>query len=301
MLVETDLPNLFNRGKVRDTYDLGSGLLLMVATDRISAYDVVLPDGIPLKGMVLARMSAFWFKTTSHIVPNHYLGMADDEGVREKYPNVPTLADLQPEIARRSMIIRKAQRIGVECIVRGYLAGSAWSEYKRQGTVWGQRLPQGLKEGEALPEPMFTPTTKAEEGHDESMTVQDVANMVGGDLTRQLEESSLALYAFANDYARQRGIILVDTKMEFGLLDGNLILIDELLTPDSSRFWDAAGYEPGRSLPNFDKQYVRDWLDSQSWNREPPAPHLPEDVAQRTSQRYIEAYSRLTGETFPAS
>ena len=199
------------------------------------------------------------------------------------------------------MIIRKAQRIGVECIVRGYLAGSAWSEYKRQGTVWGQRLPQGLKEGEALPEPMFTPTTKAEEGHDESMTVQDVANMVGGDLTRQLEESSLALYAFANDYARQRGIILVDTKMEFGLLDGNLILIDELLTPDSSRFWDAAGYEPGRSLPNFDKQYVRDWLDSQGWNREPPAPHLPEDVAQRTSQRYIEAYSRLTGETFPAS
>ena len=301
MIVETDLPNLFNRGKVRDTYDLGSGLLLMVATDRISAYDVVLPDGIPLKGMVLARMSAFWFKTTSHILHNHYLGMADDEGVRERYPNVPLLAQLDPEIARQSMIIRRAQRIDVECIVRGYLAGSAWSEYKRQGTVWGQRLPQGLKEGEALPEPMFTPTTKADEGHDESMTRQDVENMVGSDLARQLEESSLALYAFANDYARQRGIILVDTKMEFGLLDGDLILIDELLTPDSSRFWDAAGYEPGRSLPNFDKQYVRDWLDSQGWNREPPAPHLPEDVAQRTSQRYIEAYSRLTGETLPVS
>ncbi len=301
MIIETDLPNLFNRGKVRDTYDLGSGLLLMVATDRISAYDVVLPDGIPLKGMVLARMSAFWFKTTSHILPNHYLGMADDEGVRERYPNVPLLAQLDPEIARQSMIIRRAQRIDVECIVRGYLAGSAWSEYKRQGTVWGQRLPQGLKEGDALPEPMFTPTTKAEEGHDESMTRQDVENMVGGDLARQLEESSLALYAFANDYARQRGIILVDTKMEFGLLDGDLILIDELLTPDSSRFWDAAGYEPGRSLPNFDKQYVRDWLDSQGWNREPPAPHLTEDVAQRTSQRYIEAYSRLTGETLTAS
>jgi phosphoribosylaminoimidazole-succinocarboxamide synthase len=296
MIIETQLPNLLHRGKVRDTYDLGDGLLFMVATDRISAFDVVLPNGIPYKGMVLAQMSAFWFRSTADLIDNHFIAMADDAGAVERYRGTPLLAELSAEIASQAMIVKRAERIDVECIARGYLTGSAWAEYKRSGTLWGQALPQGLIEGEALPEPLFTPTTKAEEGHDQSITLREVADMVGEDTARQLEEKTLALYSFAHDYARQRGIILADTKMEFGLLDGKLILIDELLTPDSSRFWDAEGYEAGRSLPNFDKQYVRDWLDSQGWNREPPAPSLPEDVVQRTSQRYVEAYRRLTGE-----
>ena len=299
MITETHLANLLHRGKVRDTYDLGSGLLLMIATDRLSAFDVVLPSGIPYKGLVLARMSAFWFEKTSDLMENHFIEMADDARVVEDDQGISLLAQLSPEIARQSMVVRKAQRINVECIVRGYLAGSAWAEYKRSGTIWGRTMSQGLKEGEALPQALFTPTTKAEEGHDQSMTHEEVADMVGGSLAQQLEETSLALYAFAHDYARQRGIILADTKMEFGLLDGRLILIDELLTPDSSRFWDAAGYEPGRSLPNFDKQYVRDWLDIQGWSKEPPAPPLPEDVVQKTSQRYLEAYRRLTGDRLP--
>ena len=303
MIVETHLADLapWHRGKVRDTYDIGGGLLLMIATDRLSAFDVVLPTAIPSKGLVLARMSAFWFKSTSHLQQNHLIGMADSPKMLEDHGGNSTLAQLSPDIARQSMIVRKAQRIDIECIVRGYLAGSAWAEYSRSGTVWGQQLPDGLKEGEALAEPLFTPTTKADEGHDQAMTRQQVVDMVGESLSRQLEESSLTLYGFAHEYARQRGIILADTKMEFGLLDGGLILIDELLTPDSSRFWDAAGYAPGRSLPNFDKQYVRDWLDAQGWDREPPAPQLPEDVVERTSQRYIEAYRRLTGEDIPTA
>ena len=303
MIVETHLANLapWHRGKVRDTYDIGGGLLLMVATDRLSAFDVVLPTAIPSKGLVLAHMSAFWFKKTSDLQQNHLIGMADSSKVLQEYGGNATLAQVSPDIARQSMIVRKAQRIDIECIVRGYLAGSAWAEYRRSGTVWGQRLPDGLKEGEALAEPLFTPTTKADEGHDQAMTRQQVVDMVGEALSRQLEESGLTLYKFAHEYARQRGIILADTKMEFGLLDGGLILIDELLTPDSSRFWDAAGYVPGRSLPNFDKQYVRDWLDTEGWDREPPAPQLPEDVVERTSQRYIEAYRRVTGEDIPTA
>jgi phosphoribosylaminoimidazole-succinocarboxamide synthase len=300
MIIETNMPDLLYRGKVRDTYDLGNGLMLMVATDRISAFDIVLPTGIPNKGLVLSRMSAFWFRETAGIIDNHFVDMANDQSILQKYRGVPLLEQLPQEVAQQAMIIRRAERIDIECIVRGYVAGSAWAEYRRGGTVWGRKMPEGLKEGEALPEPMFTPTTKAEEGHDEPMTDQDVVDMVGNDLARQLEEKSLAVYGFANNYARQRGIILADTKMEFGLLDGRLILIDELLTPDSSRFWDASGYEPGRSQPNFDKQYVRDWLDAQGWNHEPPAPELPEDVVNRTTDRYIEAYRRLTGEEFSA-
>ena len=298
-ITETNLPNLFHRGKVRDTYDLGEGLLLMVATDRLSAFDVVLPSGIPHKGLVLSRMSAFWFQRTSGLLDNHLVAMADDREAIKGSSGSPLLAHLPQDIARQSMIVRKANRIDAECIVRGYLAGSAWAEYRRSGTLWGRSMPPGLVEGEALPEPLFTPTTKAEQGHDESMSPRELEDMVGGPTARRLEESSLEVYRFAHDYARQRGIILADTKMEFGLIDGNLILIDELLTPDSSRFWDAAGYEPGRSLPNFDKQYVRDWLDSQGWDREPPAPSLPDDVVQKTSQRYAEAYRRLTGEDLP--
>lgn len=305
MLVETQIPNLprWHRGKVRDTFDLGEGLLLMVATDRLSAFDVVLPNGIPYKGLVLARLSAFWFQSTAGLLDNHFLGLADDgpfvERLIEERGGIPALAQIPPEIARQSMIVKRAQRIDIECIARGYLVGSAWGEYKRAGTVWGEEMPEGLKEGGALPHPLFTPTTKAEEGHDLPMTRGEVVEMVGEGLAKRLEEGSLALYGFAHDYARQRGIILADTKLEFGLLDGKLILIDEVLTPDSSRFWDVVGYVPGHSLPNFDKQYVRDWLDSQGWNREPPAPPLPEEVVEKTSQRYIEAYRRLTGEELP--
>ena len=299
MIIETNLPNRLHKGKVRDTYDLGDGHLLMVATDRISAFDVVLPTGIPCKGQVLARMSAFWFRHTASLMNNHLIGMADDPEVVEKYKGNATFAMVSPEISQQSMIVKKAQRIDIECIVRGYLAGSAWAEYRRDGTVWGKGLSQGLKEGDVLSEPLFTPTTKAEEGHDQSMTRQEVVDMVGEHLAQQLEENSLSIYSLANSFARERGIILADTKMEFGLVDGSLILIDELLTPDSSRFWDASGYEPGRSLPNFDKQYVRDWLDAQGWDREPPAPSLPEDVVQKTSERYMEAYLRLTGEELP--
>ena len=194
------------------------------------------------------------------------------------------------------MVVKRAQRIDIECIVRGYITGSAWGEYRRQGTVQGMEMPPGMVEGQPFPEPLFTPTTKAEEGHDENMSRQQVVDMVGVEMADKLEATSKAVYSFAEEYARQQGIILADTKMEFGILDDELILIDELLTPDSSRFWDAEGYNPGRSQPNFDKQFVRDWLDAQGWNHEPPAPELPDDVANRTTQRYREAYVRLTGE-----
>ena len=293
MIIETPLPGRMHRGKVRDTYDLGAGRLLMVATDRISAFDVVLPGGIPGKGQVLNRISAFWFAKTAHIVPNHLICLAD---APDAAAHTGALA-VTPEIAQQAMVVRQAQRIDIECIVRGYITGSAWSEYRRQGTVSGQTMPAGLQEGQPFPEPLFTPTTKAEEGHDENMSAQEVKDLVGGAMAARLETASKAVYAYARDYALARGIILADTKMEFGTLDGELILIDELLTPDSSRFWDAEGYRPGQSQPNFDKQFVRDWLDAQGWNHEPPAPPLPDEVAERTTQRYREAYRRLTGET----
>ena len=293
MIIETPLPGRMHRGKVRDTYDLGGGRLLMVATDRISAFDVVLPGGIPGKGQVLNRISAFWFGQTAQIIPNHLICLADAPAAAEYVGDLP----VTPEIAQQAMVVKRAQRIDIECIVRGYITGSAWSEYRRQGTVSGQPMPAGLQEGQPFPEPLFTPTTKAEEGHDENMSPQQVTDLVGGAMAARLEAASKAVYAFARDYALERGIILADTKMEFGTLDGQLILIDELLTPDSSRFWDADGYHPGKSQPNFDKQFVRDWLDAQGWNHEPPAPELPGEVADLTTQRYREAYRRLTGET----
>ena len=295
MIMETALPNLLHRGKVRDTYPLSGDRLLMVATDRISAFDVVLPNGIPSKGLVLNRMSAFWFDRTRHLLPNHFLALSDEPDVVSRFGGNGLLASLPPDIARQAMVVQRAQRIDIECIVRGYITGSAWAEYRRQGTVSGAPMPPGLVEGQAFPEPLFTPTTKAEQGHDQNMSTQEVIDMVGLGLARRLEEASKAIYLFALDYSRQRGIILADTKMEFGLVDGRIILIDELLTPDSSRFWDVAGYQPGRSQPNFDKQFVRDWLTSQSWNREPPAPSLPDDVVAKTAERYLEAYYRLTG------
>ncbi len=295
MLIETGLPNLLHRGKVRDTYSITDDLLLMVATDRISAFDVVLPTGIPNKGLVLNRISSFWFNKTEHLIPNHLVALADAEGAAALLSQNPTLAGVSPELASQAMIVKRAERLDLECIVRGYITGSAWAEYRRQGTVSGQPMPDGLVEGMKFPEPLFTPTTKAEEGHDQNMSPQEVEDLVGAEMAQQLEEASKSVYEFAHDYSQARGIILADTKMEFGLLNGQLILIDELLTPDSSRFWDMEGYAPGKSQPNYDKQFVRDWLLDQGWNQEPPAPELPEDVISKTTERYTEAYRRLTG------
>ncbi len=301
VLLETDLPDLLYRGKVRDTFDLsdgalGDGLLLMVATDRISAFDVVMPNGIPDKGYVLSRLSAFWFERTKHLVPNHLVAMADDASSLGELAAHPTLQALPPEVARQAMVVRRAQRVDVECVVRGYLAGSGWAEYQEKGTIGGHPAPTGLREGDRLPELLFTPTTKAEVGHDELISMEEVERIAGRELAERLRRTTLDVFRFAHDYARERGIILADTKMEFGLVDGQLILIDELLTPDSSRFWDVDGYAPGRAQPNFDKQFVRDWLLSTGWDREPPAPELPAEVVAKTRERYLEAYRLLTGE-----
>lgn len=296
MLIETNLPNILHRGKVRDTYAVDDDTLLMVATDRISAFDVVLQNGIPGKGQVLNRISSFWFDKTAHIVPNHFLCLADSPDLKSLYGDNEFLTTLPQNIARQAMIVRKAERIDIECIVRGYITGQAWLEYLREGTVWGLAMPSDMVEGTPFPEPLFTPTTKAEEGHDENMTQEQVEDMAGKELAQQLKIISKQVYAYADKYARGQGIILADTKMEFGLLDGKLILIDELLTPDSSRFWDAEGYDPGKSQPNYDKQFVRDYLSDQGWNQEPPAPLLPDEVVSETTKRYQEAYKRLTGE-----
>lgn len=277
----------FHRGKVRDTYVLDGRHLLMVATDRISAFDVVLPTPIPLKGAVLTMLSKFWFEQTVDLVPNHLVEVVLDPQRAAELGN--------PKLVGRAMVVRRAERVDIECVVRGYLAGSAWEEYRRTGEVCGIRLPAGLREAERLPEPIFTPATKAETGHDENISFGRMAELVGAELAGKLRELSLKLYTRAAAIAEARGIIIADTKFEFGLLDGRVIVIDELLTPDSSRFWDASLYEPGRPQPSFDKQYVRDWLVQSGWNREPPAPPLPEEVVAGTVSRYLEAYRRLTG------
>lgn len=282
---ESNLPNLVYRGKVRDTHDLGDGLLLMVATDRISAFDVVLPTSIPEKGAVLCQLSLYWFNKTSHLVPNHLVAM----------PLERSDLSLPTEISRRSMIVRKAERVNVECIARGYITGSAWDEYREKGTVSGLHVPSGMKEGDKFPDPLFTPTTKSEVGHDEMMSLEELRNIVGSDTAKKLLETTIGVYQFAHEIALKKGIIIADTKMEFGFIDGRLSIIDELLTPDSSRFWDASGYSPGVSLPNFDKQFVRDLLKSYGWDRKPPAPELPENIVEKTRDRYIEALQRLTG------
>ena len=295
MLIETQLPNLLHRGKVRDTYRVNDELLLLVTTDRISAFDVVLPTGIPDKGRVLNLLSAFWFGLTEHLIPNHFVALADSPDASVQAGANELLEDLPPEIARQAMIVKEAKRIDIECVVRGYITGSAWAEYLRQGTVSGKPMPSGMVEGQPFPEPLFTPTTKAEEGHDENMSDEEVVAMAGSKLAQRLEETTKAVYQFGHDYARDKGVILADTKMEFGLVNGQLILIDELFTPDSSRFWDPKGYRLGLSQPSFDKQFVRDWLIGQGWNREPPAPELPGDIVAKTSKRYLEAYQRITG------
>ena len=295
MILETQMPGILHRGKVRDTYALGGGHLLMVATDRISAFDVVLPTGIGDKGLVLNRISAFWFERTKDIVPNHYICLADSPEAAQYLEGSSVASAMTPDVARQAMVVKRAERLDIECIVRAYITGSAWSEYRRQGTVSGRDMGAGLVECQAFPELLFTPTTKAEVGHDENMSQQEVLDMVGADMARKLEDTSIAVFKAAHDYAKERGIILADTKMEFGIIEGELTLIDELLTPDSSRFWDAAGYAPGRSQPNYDKQFVRDWLDAQGWDHEPPAPELPGDVVAKTTERYREAYYILTG------
>ena len=290
------MPDRLHRGKVRDTYGLADDHLLMVATDRISAFDVVLPTGITDKGLVLNRISAFWFDKTKHIVPNHFVCLGDSPEA-DQYIKGSSIAGLvSEEIASKSMVVKRAERLDLECVVRGYITGSAWSEYRRQGTVSGLDVGTDLVEGQAFPEPLFTPTTKAEEGHDENMSRQDVLDMVGFDMAHRLEETSISIFKWALDYARERDIILADTKLEFGVIDGQLTLIDELLTPDSSRFWDVQGYAPGKSQPSYDKQFVRDWLDNQGWDHEPPAPELPRDVVAQTAGKYQEAYFKLTGE-----
>ena len=286
-IMESPLPDLIYRGKVRDTHEMGDGLLLMVATDRISAFDVVMPNGIPDKGAVLCQLSSFWFAQTAGIVPNHLVALAVDRDD----------VSAPPEIARRSMVVRRAERIDVECVIRGYITGSAWAEYKKSGTVQDLPMQAGLQEGDRFSEPLFTPTTKAEVGHDENMSKQEVEDMVGVETAKLLEETTAKVYMAAHEIALEKGIIIADTKMEFGFIDGELTLIDELLTPDSSRFWDASGYAPGKSQPNFDKQFVRDWLNSQGWDHEPPAPALPDDVVSKTRERYLEAHTRLTGKS----
>jgi phosphoribosylaminoimidazole-succinocarboxamide synthase len=291
-IVKTDFKNLSlkNRGKVRDIYDFGDKLLI-VATDRISAFDVVMPNPIPEKGKILTQLSKFWFDYTKGIIPNHLISTEVDDFPEECHPYLDVLKD-------RSMLVVKTQVIPVECVVRGYLSGSGWEEYKKNGKVCGIPLPKGLLESSKLEEPIFTPATKAEIGqHDENITFEEVEKIVGKPLAKKLKTISIDIYKKARDYAEARGIIIADTKMEFGLKNGELILIDELLTPDSSRFWPKDEYTPGGPQKSFDKQYLRDYLLSINWNKTPPAPELPEEVVQKTKEKYLEAYKRLVGKS----
>jgi phosphoribosylaminoimidazole-succinocarboxamide synthase len=276
------------RGKVRDIYDLGQRLLL-VTTDRISAFDWVLPSGIPDKGRVLTQMSAFWFEMLGE--PNHLISADVHEF------GLPADTDLE-SLDGRSMLVRKTEVVPIECVVRGYLSGSGWKEYRQSGTVCGVRLPLGLRESERLPEPIFTPATKEESGHDINISFEQMSARVGEKLSKELRERSLRIYRRGAEHALEKGILIADTKFEWGQIGGELILIDEVLTPDSSRFWPANEYVPGRSPPSFDKQFVRDWLETTSWDKNSRPPALPDDVVNRTREKYVEAYERVTGEAF---
>jgi phosphoribosylaminoimidazole-succinocarboxamide synthase len=288
-ILQLDLPGVkkVRSGKVREVFDLGDSFLL-VASDRISAFDVIMPNGIPRKGEVLTQISHFWFRQFSSLVPNHLLAGAED-------PLPKLLQPFGAQLARRSMIVKKAKPLAIECIVRGYLSGSGWKEYRKSQTVCGLSLPGGLTESAELPEPIFTPSTKAEAGHDENISFAEACKITGPELATQARDLSLKIYRAGRDYARQHGIIIADTKFEFGLFEGKLILIDEVLTPDSSRFWPADQYAPGQGQPSFDKQFVRDYLETLTWDKTPPGPQLPEGVVARTSAKYLEAYERLTG------
>jgi phosphoribosylaminoimidazole-succinocarboxamide synthase len=295
VLLKTDLPlPAFVKGKVRDTYDLGN-LLLIVATDRISAFDVVLPCGIPNKGRVLNKLSAFWFHQTKDLMPNHFVETLDDVSRLDAYLPPENRFDYPAYLAGRSMVVKKVKRLPVECVVRGYLSGSAWEEYQKSGTISGIKAARGLKQSQELPQPLFTPTTKAESGHDLPLSLEEVGKLVGKAVAEEIEQKSLAVYSYAQGYALARGIIIADTKFEFGLDGNRLILIDELLTPDSSRIWETRLYKVSQSQPSYDKQPVRDWLANSGWNKEPPAPMLPTEVIEATSRRYRQAYEMLTG------
>jgi phosphoribosylaminoimidazole-succinocarboxamide synthase len=288
-LNETELPlKLFARGKVRDTYELGPDQLLMVATDRISAFDHVLPNGIPDRGKVLTQLSIFWFSQTDTFQQNHLVsGMV---------PDLPSsLRDFRDKLAGRFMIVRKAKRIDFECVVRGYLAGSAWQEYQKSQTLAGESMPPGLAQSQRLATPIFSPATKAETGHDENITFARMQKEIGDDMAVKLRDASLALYKYAADFAERRGLVLADTKFEFGTVGDDLILIDEALTPDSSRYWDAATYRLGASPESYDKQFVRDWLEHSGWDKNSDPPRLPEDIVAQTRVRYLTAYQRLVG------
>lgn len=295
VLMRTDLPAPVMRGKVRDTYDLGDHLL-MVATDRISAFDVVLPTPIPRKGEVLTRLSAWWFARMDEVVPNHFVAVITAENAESLVP-FPVPADC----FARSMVIRKAERYDAECIVRGYLAGSGWKDYQRTGSVCGIPLPEGLEESQRLPEPIFTPSTKAEVGgHDENIDYEQLEAIVGAEPANAMQKRSRAVYDYAHQVALERGIIIADTKFEFGLRNEETILIDEVLTPDSSRFWPLDEYEPGGSQPSFDKQPVRDWMAASGWRHGDEAPEVPDDVVAATTERYLSVFKILTGEELPA-
>ena len=290
-LSQSSLPEftLLKRGKVRDVYTVDEDHLLIVATDRISAFDCILPTPIARKGEVLTRLSRFWFEKLREVVPNHY--------VTTDFQDMPTAIQQNSALDKRSMLVKKADVFPVECVVRGYLVGSGWKDYLRTGEVCGHKLPENLLESAELSEPIFTPATKAEEGHDENISEAQMREIVGSEDTAYLRETSISLYNEAREYARQRGIIIADTKFEFGRdKNGQIVLVDEVLTPDSSRFWPAETYSPGKSQPSFDKQFVRDYLETVGWNKQPPAPQLPDEVASATSERYLEAYCLLTGE-----
>jgi phosphoribosylaminoimidazole-succinocarboxamide synthase len=290
VLLRTDFPelDLHASGKVRDVYRLGDDHLLFVATDRISAFDYVLATGIPQKGRVLTQVSLFWFDFLKEIVPNHMVTADVDQ-----YPQaVRKYAD---QVRGRSMLVKRAEMFPVECVVRGYISGSAWKEYKASGSVCGITLPSGLKESDQLPEPIFTPATKAASGHDENISFDQMALLVGPELSHRLRDLTLAIYRKASNYAREKGLIIADTKFEFGQTAAGITLADEVLTPDSSRFWPADKYQPGKAQDSFDKQYVRDYLEEIHWNKQPPAPSLPQEVARKTSEKYLEAYRQLTG------
>ncbi len=294
VMMQSSLPGLVQHsGKVRDIYELPDDRLLLVAPDRASAFDVVLPTGVPRKGEVLTRLSAFWYERTHEVVPNCFVavldaGNADELGV-----------DCDASFFGRSMVVRRAEPLMVECVVRGYITGSGWVDYQRGGSVSGIDLPAGLEQCQQLIEPIFTPTTKADEGHDEPMTFEEVEALVGPPVANALRLRSLALYRYGAEVARERGILIADTKFEFGVIDGEVTLIDEVLTPDSSRFWPADQYQPGRDQPSFDKQPLRDWLAASGWDKQPPGPELPDEIVEQMSERYQEAYRRLTGEAMP--
>ncbi|HJB67010.1 MAG TPA: phosphoribosylaminoimidazolesuccinocarboxamide synthase [Candidatus Mailhella merdavium] len=280
---------LISRGKVRDIYDIDDETLLIVTTDRMSAFDVIMSSPIPMKGVVLNQLTLFWMKRFSSLVPNHI-----KEADVDRYP--AALRPYRDELAGRSLLAKKAKPLPVECIVRGYLAGSGWKDYRKNGEVCGHKLPAGLEESSKLPEPIFTPSTKAAIGqHDENISLREAEKILGVEKAHAVADLTMNIYRQASEYAAGRGIIIADTKFEFGMVDGELTLIDEVLTPDSSRFWPAKGYAPGRSQPSFDKQYLRDWLEQQPWDKTPPPPALPEDVVKTTTEKYLEAYHIITG------